>query len=177
LFDGTGEIALPPRARRVGYVFQDYALFPHLSVASNVAFGLSGLPRREREARVDALLALVELTGFQDRRVKTLSGGERQRVAVARALAPEPALLLLDEPFAALDFRVRAALRGGLRAIQRRTKVPMILVTHSLPDVRQLSDHLVLLDRGRVVAEGPTLELIETPGSPAIAELLRGDEF
>jgi molybdate transport system ATP-binding protein len=176
LFDREARIDLPPRERRVGYVFQDYALFPHLDVESNIAFGLAGRPREERGARVRKLLALVELDGFEGRPVKTLSGGERQRVALARALAPEPALLLLDEPFAALDFRVRAALRRGLRSIQRQAAVPMILVTHSLPDVRQLSDDLVLLDRGRVVAEGPTADLLTSPASAEIAELLRGEE-
>lgn len=176
LFDREARIDLRPRERRVGYVFQDYALFPHLDVESNIAFGLAGRPREEREARVRELLALVELDGFEGRPVKSLSGGERQRVALARALAPEPALLLLDEPFAALDFRVRAALRRSLRSIQRQAEVPMILVTHSLPDVRQLSDDLVLLDRGRVVAAGPTADLLTSPESAEVAELLRGEE-
>jgi len=176
LFDRDARVALAPRERRVGYVFQDYALFPHLSVSSNIAFGLVGRTRKEKESRVRELLDLVELEGFEGRKVNTLSGGERQRVAVARALAPEPALLLLDEPFAALDFRVRSALRAELRSVHRRAEVPMILVTHSLPDVRELSDDLILLDRGRVVADGPTSQLLGNPGDPAIAELLRGDE-
>jgi molybdate transport system ATP-binding protein len=175
LFDRIANIHTPSRDRRVGYVFQDYALFPHLNVESNIGFGLAGRTREQRRHRVQELLTLVELDGFGPRRVQTLSGGERQRVAVARALAPEPALLLLDEPFAALDFRVRKALRGSLRAIQKKAAVPMVLVTHSLPEVRQLADGLVLLDRGRVVAQGPTLEILENPGSPEVVELIRGE--
>jgi len=172
LADAAAGHHLPPRERRVGYLFQEYAVFPHLDVARNIAFGLADRPRREREARVAALLEMVDLAGFDGRRVRGLSGGERQRVALARALAPEPALLLLDEPFAALDFRVRRALRGSLREVQRRTGVPMVLVTHSLAEVRELADHLVLMDRGRVLAEGRTADVLSDPGGPQAAELL-----
>jgi ABC-type sulfate/molybdate transport systems ATPase subunit len=172
LFDGESGHHLPPRLRRVGYVFQEYAVFPHLDVAANIGFGLPGWSREARAERVQELIRTVGLTGFDRRRVRGLSGGERQRVALARALAPEPELLLLDEPFAALDFRVRRALRGSLRELQSATDVPMVLVTHSLQEVRELADHLVLLDRGRVLAEGRTPALLADPGSPAAAELL-----
>jgi ABC-type sulfate/molybdate transport systems ATPase subunit len=172
LFDGASGRNLSPQARRIGYVFQEYALFPHLDVAGNVGFALADRPRGRREARVEAVLEMVDLAGFGRRRVRGLSGGERQRVALARALAPEPPLLLLDEPFAALDFRVRRTLRGSLRTLQERTGVPMVLVTHSLAEVRELADHLVLIDRGRVVAEGPTAAIHAEPRSSEVAELL-----
>jgi putrescine transport system ATP-binding protein len=118
------------------------------------------------------LLELMGLEGYEARRTRSLSGGERQRVALARALAPEPELLLLDEPFAALDFRVRAELRSALEEIQRHTAVPMILVTHALDDVRALADTLVLMDRGAVVAVGPTASLLRSPPSPDAAALV-----
>lgn len=167
---------IPPRQRRVGMVFQDYALFPHLSVGKNVAFGLHRQTSVERRRRAEELLELVGLEGYQKRAPRSLSGGERQRVALARALAPEPELLLLDEPFAALDFRVRRGLREALSDIQTRTRIPMILVTHSLADVRRLSSSLVVLDGGRVVASGATGPLLASPPSPEVAALVTGDD-
>ncbi len=172
LFDSDSGIHVRPQDRRVGLVFQEYALFPHLSVAANVGYGLAGRPRAERERRVGELLELTELDGLGPRRPDSLSGGQRQRVALARALAPEPDLLLLDEPFSALDFRVRGELRGALAAVQQTTGVPMILVTHSLEDVRALSDMLVLMDAGSVVASGLTAEILRSPPSPEARLLL-----
>jgi len=177
LFDAAEGIHVPPRDRRIGLVFQEYALFPHLSVGSNIAYGLHRLPRTERSVRALELLRLVELEGYADRTPDSLSGGERQRVALARALAPEPDLLLLDEPFAALDFRVRRELRGMLWALQRRTGIPMVLVTHALSDVRELADRVVLLDGGRVVASGPTERLLAAPGTAEAAALLTGEDL
>ncbi len=177
LFDSATGIHLPPRERRIGLVFQEAALFPHLSVAGNVGYGMSGLRRDERAHRVDELLELVRLPGYEERRPRSLSGGEAQRVALARALAPGPSLLLLDEPFAALDFRVRRELRSELLRLSRLTGIPMILVTHSLADVRALSRTLILLDRGRVVASGPTAHLLADPGTPEAAALLDAEEL
>jgi molybdate transport system ATP-binding protein len=165
LFDSESKIHVRSRERKIGLVFQEYALFPHLDVAGNISYGLHGRSRSERARRVNELLELTGLAGNESRRPNRLSGGERQRVALARALAPEPDLLLLDEPFAALDFRVRRGLRDELRSLHRRTGVPMILVTHSLDDVRALSDELVLIDAGRVVAAGRTSELLASPPS------------
>jgi ABC-type sulfate/molybdate transport systems ATPase subunit len=172
LFDVEAGIHVPPRERRIGLVFQEYALFPHLSVRGNVAYGLHDRSTGDRESRVAEVLRLVGLAGYGDRSPRSLSGGERQRVALARALAPEPELLLLDEPFAALDFRVRAGLREALRDIQGRTGVPMVLVTHGLEDVRALSDTLVLIDRGRVVASGETGQILGAPPSREAALLV-----
>ncbi|MEX2528816.1 MAG: ATP-binding cassette domain-containing protein [Gemmatimonadota bacterium] len=170
-------IHVHPRRRRVGMVFQDYALFPHLNVGKNVAFGLHRQSSEERRTRVGELLELVGLEGYERRPPRTLSGGERQRVALARALAPEPELLLLDEPFAALDFRVRRGLRDALSEIQTRTGIPMILVTHSLADVRRLSSSLVVLDDGRVVASGATASLLASPPTPEVAALVSADDL
>jgi ABC-type sulfate/molybdate transport systems ATPase subunit len=173
LFDGAKGRHTPARERRIGLVFQEYALFPHLSVNRNIGYGLHGRHRDERARRVSELLELVGLEGYGERDPRSLSGGERQRVALARALAPRPELLLLDEPFAALDFRIREGLRDALSAIQRHTGVPMVLVTHALEDVRALAHALVLLDHGRVVATGPTRTLLDAPPSPEAARLIR----
>ena len=177
LFDSAAGVRIRPRDRRVGLVFQEYALFPHLDVAGNVGYGLSGLPRADRREKVANLLEVMGLSGFGDRRPDQLSGGQRQRVALARALAPGPELLLLDEPFAALDFRVRGELRDALRTLQGRTGVPMVLVTHSLEDVRSLTDTLILLDHGRVVAAGTTREILDSPPSPEARVLVRAEEL
>jgi molybdate transport system ATP-binding protein len=173
LFDADAGVDLPARHRRVGLVFQQYALFPHLDVAANVAFGLRDADRARRAERVRELLALVHLEGYERRYPRELSGGQQQRVALARALAPGPELLLLDEPFAALDARVRRRLRGELRALHEATDVPMLLVTHDLAEVRHLADRLVLLDAGQVLRVGPTPEVLAEPGSEVAAELLR----
>jgi len=172
LFDAATGIHVPPRARRVGLVFQDYALFPHLSVGGNVAYGLTAVPDGARSERVNDLLDRVGMSGYGARGIRTLSGGERQRVALARALAAEPELLLLDEPFAAVDFRARRGLRRALTEIQQSTGVPMVLVTHALEDVRALADTLVLIDAGRVAASGPAKDLLDDPPSGTAAELL-----
>ena len=172
LLDVQAGTFVRPQERRIGLVFQEYALFPHLDVRANIAFGLHAWDREARRRRVADLLGLMGLEGYERRSPRSLSGGERQRVALARALAPEPELLLLDEPFAALDFRVRGELRRALGEIQRLTSVPMILVTHALDDVRALADMLVLMDRGSVVAAGPTGELLRSPPSPEAASLV-----
>ena len=175
LVDRAAGVEVPPRLRAIGYVFQQYALFPHLDVLDNVAYGLGALPRGERRARARELLARVGLEGYETRRPRELSGGEQQRVAVARALATEPGLLLLDEPFAALDRRVRTRLRAELRRLHDQTGTPMLLVTHDLAEVRQLAEHLVLLEGGRVLRAGPRDEVLRDPGSAAAAELLAAE--
>lgn len=175
VFDSDLDLDVPPRLRRVGYVFQQYALFPHLDVAANVAFGIRGLRPAERVARVRTLLDLVGLKDMANRRPHELSGGQQQRVALARALAPEPRLLLLDEPFAAVDLRLRRRLRAELRSIHEVTRTPMLLVTHDLAEVRALADSVVLLDGGRVIASGPTDRVFSLPLTPEVAVLM-GDE-
>jgi molybdate transport system ATP-binding protein len=161
LFDAARGVDVPPQARRVGYVPQHAALFPYLSVRGNVGFGVA---RAERAARVDHLLAALDLEALADRRPSSLSGGERQRVAIARALAPRPALLLLDEPFSALDRASRAELRAWFAAHVRAAGVVVVLVTHDRDEALALGDRLVRVEDGATIAEGePAAVLAGTP--------------
>jgi iron(III) transport system ATP-binding protein len=162
------------RDRDIGYVFQQYALFPHLTVEQNVAYGIPHLNRSERSDRVRKLLHLVGLEGFGKRKPGQLSGGQQQRVALARALSPRPELILLDEPFAAVDQKVRRRLRDELRRLHDATGTPMLLVTHDLAEVRQLADFVVLLDDGNVVRSGSAAEILGDPLDPAVLNLLGG---
>jgi len=154
----------PPERRGVGMVFQDFGLFPHLRVEQNVAYGLGRLPRAQRRPRVEELLELVDLAGLGRRYPHQLSGGQQQRVALARALAPEPRLLLLDEPFSNLDRPLKAALRESLVRVLRRTAVPTLLVVHDAEDVLVLADRVAVLQGGRIVREGTPGELCRNPG-------------
>ena len=154
---------VPTHRRGVGYVFQDYALFPHLTAAGNVLAALGHRPREERAARADALLAQVHLSGKGSRRPHELSGGERQRVALARALAREPAVLLLDEPFTAVDRAVRRRLQHEIDGLRRMLDIPLVLVTHDFDDVVRLATDVLILERGRTVASGPIAELTSRP--------------
>jgi len=154
LVDRTTGIDVPPRARRLGYVFQDYALFPHLTVAQNIAFGLDrGLLNPRRSVRAPAVLRWMEafeLTALAAHHPEQLSGGQRQRTALARALVTEPRALLLDEPFAALDGTLRAKLRGELVELQKRLAIPMVVITHDPADVDVLGDEVLHLADGRI---------------------------
>jgi ABC-type sugar transport system ATPase subunit len=176
LFAGRDVAGVPPESRDVGMVFQSYALFPHLSVEDNVAFGLTTgrrrLPRREVAPRVRELAALLGLAPLLGRRPAELSGGEQQRVALARALAPRPALLLLDEPLSALDASLRRLLRAELAGLLRRLGTTVLYVTHDQEEAMMLADHLVVLEGGRVVQAGPPLELYRRPAHPFVAGFL-----
>ncbi|MFQ3661859.1 MAG: ABC transporter ATP-binding protein [Chloroflexaceae bacterium] len=163
---------VPPHLRGFGLMFQDYALFPHLDVAGNVAFGLRGMPRAERERRVAELLDLVGLRGYGSRRVYALSGGERQRVALARALAPRPRLLMLDEPLAALDRTLRERLQDELRAILRAVGVTALYVTHDQEEAFALADMVALLNAGRIEQVGTPEAIYRQPASEWAARFL-----
>jgi sulfate transport system ATP-binding protein len=167
---------VPVRERNVGFVFQGYSLFGHMTVADNVAFGLSvrSEPKAKTRARVQELLTLVQLDGYEKRLPHQLSGGQRQRVALARALATEPAVLLLDEPFGALDTRIRAELRRWLRELHDATHVTTLLVTHDQEEALELSDHLVVMEQGRVAQAGSPSELYDHPANPFVASFLGG---
>ena len=162
-------IDVAPEARRCGYVFQDYALFPNLSAWQNVAYGLRG-PRRERRERAHELLRRFGLAARADDRPRTLSGGERQRVAVARALAPRPSALLLDEPLSALDARTRAAASRELAAVLHAAGVPALLVTHDFQEAALLGDRVGVMDAGRIVQVGTAGRLAASPASPFVAD-------
>jgi sulfate transport system ATP-binding protein len=162
------------RDRNVGFVFQHYALFRHMTVADNVGYGLRvrKAPKPKIRRRVDDLLRLVRLDGLQDRYPGQLSGGQRQRVALARALAAEPRVLLLDEPFGALDAKVRQELRQWLRTLHQELHVTSIFVTHDQQEAMELADHVVVMNRGRIEQIGSTDELYERPASPFVFDFL-----
>jgi len=161
--DTDAGIDVPPHRRAVGFVFQEYALFPHLTALGNVMAALGHRARAERAGRAEALLARVHLQDHASRRPHQLSGGERQRVALARALAREPAVLLLDEPFAAVDRLVRRKLQNEIDGLRRTLDIPLVLVTHDFEDVIRLATHLLVLDGGRSVAFGPLSTLMSRP--------------
>ncbi|OGK79132.1 MAG: hypothetical protein A2X52_17310 [Candidatus Rokubacteria bacterium GWC2_70_16] len=173
VFDGERGTLVPAERRNLGMVFQSYAIWPHLTVFDNVAFGLRVRGRRaETAARVAEALALVRLTGLERRYPSELSGGQQQRVVLARCLAYGPALLLLDEPLANLDARLRDEMRGELRRIQRETGTTMVYVTHDQAEALSLSDQVLVMDRGRVVQRGTPPEIYRRPTAPFVAEFL-----
>jgi len=172
LFDSATGVDLPPQHRRVGYVFQGYALFPHLTVGQNVAFGLRDRPRAERLARAAEVMERLGLGGLEHRRPGELSGGQRQRVALGRALAIDPALLLLDEPLSALDAPLRRSLRDELRTILRGWGTAAVLVTHDFTEAYQLADRIVIYQGGRVIQSAPRAELLWQPASEAVARIM-----
>lgn len=141
---------VPPEERNIGMVFQDYALFPHMTVARNIFFGLKHMNRAERNRRLQEVLTLVDLKGFEHRYPHELSGGQQQRVALARALAPQPDVLLLDEPFSNLDAMLQARIRDELKAILTRAGITTILVTHDQEDARKVTDQVVVMERGEI---------------------------
>ncbi|HHY58397.1 MAG TPA: ABC transporter ATP-binding protein [Chloroflexi bacterium] len=176
-FDSAASIDLPPQRRRIGYVMQDYLLFPHLSVGDNVAFGLRRLSRSERQKTVDAMLERVGLTGYAARRPQELSGGQQQRVALARALVTQPHALLLDEPFSALDAPTRALLRHDLLALQRSLHLPVIFITHDFGEAYLLADQLAVLVEGRVLQCGAPAEVVAHPVNQDVARLTGSRNF
>src|SRR5437899_8334653 len=175
--DGKDIAALPPEKRNTAMMFQSYALWPHMSVAANIGYGLvmRGWKKDAIAARVAEMLALLQLDGFGPRPVTQLSGGQRQRVALGRALAVDPRLLLLDEPMSNLDYKVRIELRHELRALQRRIGITAVYVTHDREEALTLSDRIAVLDAGRVVQVGPPEEIFHRPASAFVAGFMGAD--
>ena len=173
MFDSSSGLKLPAQKRRVGYVPQHYALFPHLNVADNIGFGLVRLPRRTRRQRVAELLKSFHLEAWAEHWPRQLSGGQQQRVALARALAVKPALLLLDEPFAALDAALRGVLREELAQVQQLWNISMLIVTHDLSDVFALGQRVVVYDNGGVIQQGTRDEVFFRPTSRRVAEFVQ----
>jgi sulfate transport system ATP-binding protein len=178
LFGGNDATRLKLRDRRVGFVFQHYALFPTMSVFENVAFGLRSRPRRTRPSsadittKVDSLLRLVQMDEMRDRLPGQLSGGQRQRVALARAMAIDPTVLLLDEPFGALDAKVRVELRRWLRTIHDETGLTTVFVTHDQEEALELADRVVVMNKGRIEQDGTPDDVYSRPASPFVFDFI-----
>ncbi|HKD04489.1 MAG TPA: ABC transporter ATP-binding protein [Bryobacteraceae bacterium] len=174
LFDGEARVNLPPRDRSCGYVFQNYALFPHMTLRQNLAFAAHRLPRLERRRRVAESLERFGLAELAGRYPREVSGGQKQRCSIARALIAQPRILLLDEPGQGLDSSLRESLRDAVRDIARSSKTPMMLVTHDLEECLSLADSVLIYDNGRIVRRGAPLDLVRNPGTAATARLLGG---
>lgn len=174
-FDSPRGIFVPPQRRRIGYLFQDYALFPHLTVKQNVAYGLHGIPRAERRARIQEIMQVLGLTGLGTRLPRQISGGQQQRVALARAVACRPRMLLLDEPLSALDAPTREQVRRQLRHSLNRLRTPGFLVTHDRIDALALGDHVVVLEDGCVRQSGPVQEVFSRPADLSVARIVGVD--
>jgi putrescine transport system ATP-binding protein len=174
LLDGVDLAPVPPHRRPVNMMFQSYALFPHLTVEGNVAFGLKqeGLPKNEIAARVADMLALVKLESFGRRKPHELSGGQRQRVALARSLVKRPRVLLLDEPMAALDKKLRGETQFELMDLQRRLGLTFIIVTHDQSEAMTVADRIAVMDRGRLIQVAPPAEIYERPNSRWVADFI-----
>ena len=171
LFDSRHGVNLPSRARQVGLLFQSHALFPHMTVNENVAFGIRNLDAAERRRRVSQQIAAMHLSGLEQRYPAQLSGGQQQRVALARALAPQPSALLLDEPFSALDTHLRSQLERQLHETLAAYKGVTLLVSHNLEEIYRLCEELVVLDRGLLIAQGPREQIFRWPPSRQVALL------
>lgn len=169
---GSSFIHVPPDQRRVGLVFQDYALFPHLTVAKNVEFGLKDLPAGEKKARIDPVLEMVGMGGYESRYVHELSGGQQQRVAIARALAPDPVALLLDEPFSNLDRQLRADLRRDIKRIVTESGATTLLVTHDREEALATSDRIAVMGDYYIEQIGTPEEVYQNPVSASVARLI-----
>jgi spermidine/putrescine transport system ATP-binding protein len=169
----------PPYRRNVNTVFQNYALFPHMTVAQNIGFGprMKKVPQAEIDRKVEEMLQLISLPGFGDRRPGQLSGGQQQRVALARALINEPDVLLLDEPLGALDLKIRKQLQGELRNIQRKVGITFVYVTHDQEEAMVLSDRLAVMDKGKVVQEGAPAVIYHRPANRFVASFIGESNF
>ena len=175
--DVESGVMVPPQGRAVGYVFQEYALFPHLTVAQNIGYGVAGGSKAERRGRIDELIQLMQLMEIAARRPQQLSGGQQQRVALARALARKPRLLLLDEPLSALDLPTRIGLRTELRTLLRKVGIPAILITHDWNEALYLGDSVVVMAEGGVLQTGPPFEVFARPTRPEVASLVGVDNL
>ena len=174
LLDGADIAAVPPHRRPVNMMFQSYALFPHLTVAGNIAFGLrqEGLPKPDIAERVDAMMKLVQLHGLGERRVDQLSGGQRQRVALARSLVKRPRVLLLDEPLAALDRKLREETQFELMDLQARLGLAFVIVTHDQEEAMKVADRIGVMNHGRLVQVAPPQDIYERPNSRWVADFI-----
>ena len=178
LIDGEDMAGVVPNRRPVNMVFQSYAVFPHMTVADNVAYGLrvSGTPHAEIGPRVEDALAMVRLTGFEQRRPDQLSGGQRQRVALARALIKRPKVLLLDEPLSALDKKLREEMQLELVRLQQEVGITFVIVTHDQEEALSMADRIAVMDQGRILQVAPPDELYEQPNCRMVADFIGTDQ-
>lgn len=172
LFDGAARVFLPPQRRQCGYVFQNYALFPHMTLRENLMFAAERLPRLERHRRVNEMIERFQLSGAAERRPEQCSGGQRQRCSIARALVSSPKVLLLDEPSRGLDAPLRAELYDVIRQVRANFRLPVLLVTHDLEECFELADEMILLREGRIVQKAPPREVASRPANLDVARLL-----
>ncbi len=168
LYDSASQVSVAPQERRLGFVTQDLALFPHMSVLKNIAYGLSHLAKDERNERVDEFVTRFHLQGLTGRYPREISGGQRQRVALARALARQPRALLLDEPFSALDLPLRLELWDLIAEIRSGLNIPIVVVTHDPLDAKSFADRLIVYQQGRVLRSGRPAEVLEVPDAPEL---------
>ena len=174
VFDAGAHVNLPPRERSTGYVFQNYALFPHMTLRENLAFAAFRLPRLERHRRIAEILDRFRLSGLAARRPAELSGGQKQRASIARALLADPRVLLLDEPAQGLDVTLRAELFAVVGQVREQLDIPVLLVTHDLEDCFALASQVLIYEAGRIVHRGPPLDLLRNPGTVGVAALMGG---
>jgi molybdate transport system ATP-binding protein len=171
-FDSSDGIYAPPQERSIGYVFQDLALFPHMTVMKNILFGAAGVPGREKLSRAREMIGAFRLTGLEDRYPSEISGGQKQRVAFARALIRHPKALLLDEPFSALDNALRREMRRFLHEVRGRFRIPVILVTHDFDEAASLTERIIVYERGRVAQVGRAEQIKSSPVNRYVARLV-----
>ncbi len=179
MLDGADITDLPPNRRPVNTVFQSYALFPHLTVAQNIGFGLQmqGKPKSEVNARVDEMLALVKLEAMAERKTSQLSGGQQQRVALARALAPQPKVLLLDEPLSALDLKLRKEMQIELKRLQMETGITFVFVTHDQEEALTMSDRIGVMSAGKIQQVGSPRDIYTRPVNRFVASFIGETNF
>jgi molybdate transport system ATP-binding protein len=172
LFDSAAQEWVPPQKRELGFVFQNLALFPHMTVRQNIIYGLKGLPKPEQKARAEEYVARFHLDGLEDRLPRQISGGQQQRVALARALARRPHALLLDEPFSALDLPLKLELWELIREVRTNLGIPIVVVTHDPVDARTLADHLIVYRAGRVLRSAVPAVALRAPDAPELHTLV-----
>ncbi|MBI5075549.1 MAG: ATP-binding cassette domain-containing protein [Nitrospirae bacterium] len=173
LFDSGQGVNVGPQRRSIGYVFQDLALFPHMTSGENIRYGGHGIDKTEQEQRCKELLRMFRITGLEDRLPSQISGGQKQRVALARALIRRPGALLLDEPFSALDMPIRFEMRAILKEIQQTFDIPVVLITHDADEALALADRVIVYAEGRVIQAGPPEEIFMEPSCEEVLPLSR----
>jgi molybdate transport system ATP-binding protein len=176
-FDSAAKINIPPQLRSCGYVFQDLALFPHMTVKDNIRYGARGLGKREREEALREMIGTFRLNGLENNLPSEISGGQKQRVALARALIGRPDLLLLDEPFSALDNPIRTEMIKILKNIRREFAIPIVLVTHDIFEAYTLADRIIIYSGGRIVQTGSPAEILCSPMSCDVEALINPSRF